>query len=441
MSQKYFPLDKSALEKIARQYPTPFYLYDEKAIIENARRIKAAFSVFPSYKNHFAVKALPNPYMLKILAAEGFGADCSSYPELLLADMAGMKGEDIMLTSNETPAKEYDAAKKLGTVINLDDYTHIDFLEKTAAMFAWNGLPQLISMRFNPGPLKEGNAIIGKPEEAKYGFTRERLIQGYSVLKEKGVKRFALHTMVASNELSVPYHIETARMLFELAVEIKEKAGVRLEFINLGGGVGIPYKPDQEAVDYQVLAAGIQKAYNEILKPAGLDPMNIRTEWGRVITGPYGWLVTRAVHKKEIYRNYIALDACMADLMRPALYGAYHHITIPGKENLPLSETYDVVGSLCENNDKFAIQRKLPKIDVAADKVVDDSVVAGGAGDFVIIHDAGAHGRAMGFNYNGKLRCGELLLRQNGSIVQIRRAETVDDYFATLDLSGVKEFK
>jgi len=425
MTQKNFPLDKTALEKIARQYPTPFYIYDEKAIIENVRRIKAAFSVFPSYKNHFAVKALPNPYILKILAAEGFGADCSSYPELLLADMAGMKGEDIMLTSNETPASEYEAAKKLGAVINLDDYTHIEFLEKTA------GLPELISFRYNPGPLKEGNAIIGKPEEAKYGFTRERLIKGYSVCREKGVKRFALHTMVASNELSIPYHIETARMLFELAVEIKEKAGVRLEFINLGGGVGIPYKPEQEAVDYQILVSGIQKAYNEIIKPAGLDPMNIRTEWGRVITGPYGWLVSRAVHKKEIYRNYIALDSCMADLMRPALYGAYHHITVPGKENAPLSETYDVVGSLCENNDKFAIQRKLPKIDVAAD---------GGAGDFIVIHDAGAHGRAMGFNYNGKLRCGELLLRQDGSIVQIRRAETVDDYFATLDTSGVKNF-
>jgi len=425
MNQKNFPLDKTALEKTAQTYPTPFYIYDEKAIIENVRKIKSAFSVFPSYKNHFAVKALPNPYILKILAEEGFGADCSSYPELLLADMAGMKGEDIMLTSNETPASEYEAAKKLGAVINLDDYTHIEFLEKTA------GLPELISFRYNPGPLKEGNAIIGKPEEAKYGFTRDRLIKGYSVCKEKGVKRFALHTMVASNELSVPYHIETARMLFELAAEIKDKAGVRLEFINLGGGVGIPYKPEQEAVDYQVLVAGIQKAYNEIIKPAGLDPMNIRTEWGRVITGPYGWLVSRAVHKKEIYRNYIALDSCMADLMRPALYGAYHHITVCGKENAPLSETYDVVGSLCENNDKFAIQRKLPKIDVAAD---------GGAGDLVVIHDAGAHGRSMGFNYNGKLRCGELLLRQDGSVVQIRRPETADDYFATLDTAGVKNF-
>ncbi|MDR2942029.1 MAG: diaminopimelate decarboxylase [Treponema sp.] len=426
MSEKTFPLDKPALEKIAQKYPTPFYVYDEKAIIENVRRIKAAFSVFPSYKNHFAVKALPNPYILKILAAEGFGADCSSYPELLLAEMAGMKGEDIMLTSNETPASEYRAARKLGAVINQDDFSHIEYLEKTA------GLPELISIRYNPGPLKEGNAIIGKPEEAKYGFTREQLIKGYSLLKEKGVKRFALHTMVASNELSAPYHIETARMLFELAVEIKEKAGVRIEFINLGGGVGIPYKPEQTAVNYQDLTAVIQKAYNEILKPAGLDPMGIHTEWGRVITGPYGWLVARAAHKKEIYRNYIGLDACMADLMRPALYGAYHHITIPGKETAPLTEVYDVVGSLCENNDKFAIQRKLPKIDVASEN---------GIGDFVVIHDAGAHGRAMGFNYNGKLRCGELLLRQDGSIVQIRRPETVEDYFATLDTAGVKDFR
>ncbi|MCL2804995.1 MAG: diaminopimelate decarboxylase [Treponema sp.] len=424
MSQKYFPLDKEALEEIAGQFPTPFYIYDEQAILENVRQIKKAFSVFPSYKNYFAVKALPNPYIMKILAAEGFGADCSSYPELLLAEISGLKGEDIMFTSNETPAAEYIAAKKMNAVINLDDYTHIEFLEKTA------GLPELISMRYNPGPLKEGNAIIGKPEEAKYGFTHERLIQGYSLLKQKGVKRFALHTMVASNELSVPYHIETARMLFELSVEIFNKTGVRLEFINLGGGVGIPYRLEQEAVDYQVLADGIQKAYNEILKPAGLDPMGIRTEWGRVITGPYGWLVTRAIHKKEIYRNYIALDACMADLMRPALYGAYHHITIPGKEELPLSETYDVVGSLCENNDKFAVQRNLPKIETASE----------GAGDFAVIHDAGAHGRAMGFNYNAKLRCGELLLRQDGSVVQIRRAETTEDYFATLDVSGVGEF-
>ena len=431
MNQKCFPLDKPALEDLAKRYPTPFYIYDEKAIIENVRRIKAAVSVFPSYKNHFAVKALPNPYILKLLAAEGFGADCSSLPELLLAEMSGMKGENIMLTSNETPTKEYIAAKKMGAVINLDDFTHIEYLERTA------GLPELISMRYNPGPLKEGNAIIGKPEEAKYGFTREQLIEGYSILKQKGVKRFALHTMVASNELSIPYHVETARMLFELAAEIFSKTGVRVEFINLGGGVGIPYKPDQVAIDYEVLVKGIKKAYDEILIPAKLDPMEIRTEWGRVITGPYGWLVSRAVHKKEIYRNYIALDSCMADLMRPALYGAHHHISIPGKENAPLTETYDVVGSLCENNDKFAIQRKLPKIDTAAEA----SSAENGSGDFVVIHDAGAHGRAMGFNYNGKLRCGELLLRKDGKVVQIRRAETADDYFATLDLSGVKDFK
>ena len=431
MNKKYFPLDKSKLEKIIQEYPTPFYLYDEKAIIENARRIKAAFSVFPSYKNYFAVKALPNPYILKILAAEGFGADCSSYPELLLAEMAGMKGEDIMFSSNETPASEYHAARKMGVVINLDDISHIEFLEKTT------GLPDLISLRYNHGPIKDGNAIIGKPEEAKYGFTREQIIKGCLLLKEKGVKRFGLHTMVASNELSIPYHIETARILFELAIEVNQKTGVSFEFINLGGGMGIPYKLDQEAIDYQALVDGIQKEYDKIIKGAGLNPIAIRTEWGRVITGPYGWLVTRAIHKKEIFRNYIAVDACMADLMRPALYGAYHHITIPGKEDSPLSEIYDVVGSLCENNDKFAIQRNLPKIETAAEAVVSGQK---DKGDLVVIHDAGAHGRAMGFNYNAKLRCGELLLRTDGKIVQIRRSETIDDYFATFDIKGLKRF-
>jgi diaminopimelate decarboxylase len=344
----------------------------------------------------------------------------------MLAEMAGITGENIMFSSNETPAKEYELARRLGAVINLDDLTHIEFLEKTA------GFTQLISLRYNPGPLKEGNAIIGKPEEAKYGLTREQIIKGYTLLKEKGIRRFGLHTMVASNELSIPYHVETARMLFELAVEVLNKTGVEIEFVNLGGGVGIPYKPEQEAVDYNVLTSGLQKAYNDVLKPAGLEP-HIHTEWGRTITGPYGWLVTRAIHKKEIYRNYIGLDACMADLMRPALYGAYHHITIPGKENAPLSETYDVVGSLCENNDKFAIQRKLPEITVSAE-------TPDNKGDLVVIHDAGAHGRAMGFNYNGKLRCGELLMRQDKSIIMIRRPETTNDYFATLDLAGLKKF-
>ncbi|GHU15313.1 diaminopimelate decarboxylase [Spirochaetia bacterium] len=423
MSVKHFPLTKDQLEKIAETRPTPFYLYDEKSIRENARSLLRAFSIFPSYKEHFAVKALPNPFILKILAEEGLGADCSSYTELLLAEMAGMKGEEAMFTSNETPAKEYETAKKMGAEINLDDFSHIEFLEKTA------GLPELVSCRYNPGPLKGGNVIIGKPEEAKYGFTREQIIEGFSLLKKKGVKRFALHTMVASNELNIDYHVETARILFELAREIKDKTGVRLEFVNLGGGVGIPYRPEQEAIAWDALAKGIKKVYDEIVKPAGLDPLGIHTEYGRPITGPYGWLVARAIHSKDIYRKYIGLDSCMADLMRPALYGAYHHITIPGKENLPLTETYDVVGSLCENNDKFAVQRRLPKIDVGeAD------------GDFVVIHDAGAHGRAMGFNYNGKLRCGELLLRPDGSLLQIRRSETVEDYFATLDFKAFEKF-
>jgi diaminopimelate decarboxylase len=429
MSTKTFPLSKTQLEELAKQHPTPFYLYDEEAIRRNARRLIAAFSVFPSFKEHFAVKAMPNPYMLKILAEEGLGADCSSLPELLLADMAGMKGEELMFTSNETPAGEYIKARELGAIINLDDFSHIAFLEKSLG--GTGCLPSLVSCRYNPGPLKEGNAIIGKPEEAKYGFTREQIFDGYSLLKAKGVKRFGLHTMVASNELSLDYHLETGRLLFELAVEVKAKSGVALEFVNLGGGLGIPYRPEEEAVSWEALAAGLKKLYDEIIVKAGLGGLAIHTEYGRPITGPYGWLVSRAVHKKEIYRNYIGLDTCMADLMRPALYGAYHHITVAGKENAPLDKTYDIVGSLCENNDKFAAQRKMPEIAVAAE----------GTGDFVVIHDAGAHGRAMGFNYNGKLRCGELLLRPDGSIKQIRRRETIEDYFATLNLDALKEFK
>jgi diaminopimelate decarboxylase len=433
MSIKTFPLSKTQLEELAVRYPTPFYLYDEEAIRKNIRRLIAAFSVFPRYKEHFAVKATPNPYILKILAEEGIGADCSSLPELLLGDMVGMNGEELMFTSNETPAVEYIKAKELGAIINLDDFSHIAFLEKSLgkrSSLEKSSLPELVSCRYNPGPLKEGNAIIGKPEEAKYGFTRAQLLEGYGLLKAKGVKRFGLHTMVASNELSLEYHLETGRLLFELAAEIKAKCGVAFEFINLGGGLGIPYKPEEEAVSWEALAAGLKKLYDEIIVKAGLGGLAIHTEYGRPITGPYGWLVSRAVHKKEIYRNYIGLDTCMADLMRPALYGAYHHITVLGKENAPYDKTYDIVGSLCENNDKFAAQRKLPEIAVAAE----------GAGDFVIIHDAGAHGRAMGFNYNGKLRCGELLLRPDGSIKQIRRAETVEDYFATLDLNALKEF-
>ncbi len=419
MTDKNFPLNGALLRQLAERFPTPFYLYDEAAMRANARRIREAFSIFPDFHEHYAVKALPNPFILKILADEGLGADCASIPELILAEKAGMKGEEVMLTSNETPGREFVAARRQGAVINLDDITHIDFLEKTA------GLPELVSCRYNPGPLKEGNVIIGTPEEAKYGFTRPQILDGLVRLSNKGVRRFGLHTMVASNELNADYHIETARILFELAVEVKQKTGIRVEFVNLGGGAGIPYRPEQKPLDYTYLARGIRAAYDAIAVPAGLDPLGLHLEWGRIITGPYGWLVTTAVHSKSIYREYIGVDASMADLMRPGMYGAYHHLTVVGKEDAPATETYDVVGSLCENNDKFAVQRQLPKIDV---------------GDLLVIHDAGAHGRAMGFNYNGKLRCGELLLRADGTVTQIRRDETIDDYFITLDFAALERF-
>lgn len=420
MSEKNFPLNKEQLEQLTQSYETPFYLYDEKAMRENMRRFTKAFSIFPSFKEYFAVKACPNPYIMKILKNEGCGADCSSLPELILAENAGMQGEEVMFTSNETPAKEYIYANLKGNIINLDDITHIDFLDATLG-----GLPELISFRYNPGPLKAGNALIGKPEEAKYGLTREQIFEAYKICKDRGVKRFGLHTMVASNELNPDYFVETAQLLFTLAVELKEKVGVSVEFVNLGGGIGIPYRPEQVAVDYDYVAKGIKAVYDKTIVPAGLDPLKICWECGRPITGPYGWLVTRALHQKHIYREYIGVDASMADLMRPGMYGAYHEVTVSGKEAAAKTETYDVVGSLCENCDKFAVQRQLPKIDI---------------GDLLIIHDAGAHGRAMGFNYNAKLRCGELLLREDGSVVQIRRKETVDDYFATLDFKGLQSF-
>jgi diaminopimelate decarboxylase len=420
MSAKHFPLTKQDLAEIAGRFPTPFYIYDEAAIRAQAQRITQAFSIFPGFMEHYAVKALPNPFILKILADEGFGADCASLPELILAQEAGMTGAALMFTSNGTPAREYVFAKECGAVINLDDITHIDFVEQAC------GIPDLISCRYNPGPLKSGNVIIGEPEEAKYGFTREQLFEGFAKLREKGARRFGLHTMVASNELAAEYHIETAHILFELAVELKERLAIRLEFVNLGGGAGIPYRPDQEPLNIEQVARGIRELYDRILVPAGLDPLGLRLEWGRIVTGPYGWLVTQAVHKKEIYRNYVSVDSCMADLMRPGMYGAYHHVSVSGKETAPHTETYDVVGSLCENNDKFAIQRPLPKIEV---------------GDFVVIHDSGAHGRAMGFNYNGKLRCCELLLRPDGNVIQIRRGETLEDYFATLDFDALAAFQ
>lgn len=416
-----FPLSKAQLDDLISKFPTPFYLYDEKAIRENMQKFTKAFSIFPVFREHFAVKACPNPYILKILAQEGCGADCSSLPELILSKKSGILGKKVIFTSNETPAEEYKYAYENGNIINLDDFTHIEYLKN-----AIGKLPDTICFRYNPGNDKQGcNSIIGKPEEAKYGLTREQIIQAYKICKEEGVKHFGLHTMVASNELNPDFFIDTAKLLFELCAEIKEKTGVRIEFVDLGGGLGIPYRPEQKAVDYDYVAKGIKNEYDKILIPANLDPMEIYWECGRPITGPYGWLITTAIHEKHIYREYIAVDSCMADLMRPGMYGAYHEITVSGKENEPKTQVYDVVGSLCENCDKFAVQRSLPKIEM---------------GDHIIIHDTGAHGRAMGFNYNGKLRCGEILMRQDGSFKQIRRRETIDDLFATLDLDGVENF-
>ena len=420
MVSKDLPFTKEDILEITKKYPTPFHIYDERAILENARKMKAAFREVPGFKEFFAVKALPNPFILKILKDEGFGADCSSLPELILAEKAGMTGEDIMFSSNDTPSEEFVKAKELGAYINLDDISHIDYLEKHA------GLPEIICFRYNPGPLKGGNAIIGKPEEAKYGFTRDQLFEGYRILRDKGVKRFGMHTMVASNELNSDYFVETARILFELIVEISKELGIRFEFVNLGGGIGIPYRPDQEPVSFEAVAKGVKEAYASTINANGLYPLKVFLECGRVITGPYGYLISQVRHLKHTYKDYVGMDSCMANLMRPGMYGAYHHITVLGKEKEAPVRKYDVTGSLCENNDKFAIDRPLPEIEI---------------GDILVIHDAGAHGHAMGFNYNGKLRSAELLRRKDGSVVQIRRAETIEDYFATLDFEALKDFK
>ena len=417
MAQNKLPFSNEQLENIAQEYGTPFHIYDEKAIRENVRRLQAAFSWAPSFKEYFAVKATPNPHIMKFLAEEGVGADCSSLPELILAERVGLKGEDIVFTSNDTPAQDYIKAKELGVIINLDDISHINFLYRIA------GMPEMISFRYNPGSMRQGgNTIIGNPEEAKYGVTREQLFECYPKVQALGAKRFGLHTMIISNELDPDYFVETARMMFELIVELKNKLGIRIEIVNLGGGIGIPYRPDQEPVDLEYIGEKIKKVYEEIIVPNGLDPLKIALECGRVITGPYGYLISKVLHKKDIYKNYVGLDSCMADLMRPGIYGAYHHITVIGKENMPLDYKYDVTGSLCENNDKFAIDRMLPQIDI---------------GDLLVIHDTGAHGHAMGFNYNGKLRSQELLLKPDGKVELIRRAETIEDYFATLDFSNL----
>lgn len=420
MADKTIPFSKEQMEKIIEKFPTPFHIYDEKAILDYARKFTEAFSWNEGFKEYYAIKAAPNPYLMKILRGVGFGIDCSSMAELELAGRLGMRGEEIMFTSNDTPAGEFVKAKGLDAIINLDDISHIGYLEKHA------GLPGLISFRYNPGALKKGNLIIGHPEDAKYGFTRGQMLEGYRMVRDKGVKRFGIHTMVASNELDPAYFIETAEVLFSLIADISKELGIHIEFANLGGGIGIPYHPDQKPVNLDIMSKGIRKAYNDLIVANGLAPLKIFFESGRAITGPYGYLVSKVEHIKDTYKKFAGLDACMVDLMRPALYGAYHHITVLGKEDMPQTIKYDVTGSLCENNDKFAIGRMLPELK---------------QGDIIVIHDTGAHGHAMGFNYNGKLRSAELLLRPNGEVVEIRRAESIEDYFATINFSGLDKFE
>ena len=412
MEKKPF-VTKEKIEEIAQKYPTPFHIYDEKGIRENAAKVKQAFAWNKGFKEFFAVKATPNPFLINILREYGCGVDCSSMTELMLSHAIGCKGEDIMFSSNDTPAEEFKYAREICATINLDDFTHIDFLEKVA------GIPETISCRFNPGGyFSIANSIMDNPGDAKYGFTKEQIIEGFKILKAKGAKRFGIHAFLASNTVTNDYYPELARILFELAVEIRDKTGCDIKFINLSGGVGIPYKPDAEPNDIIAIGEGVHKVYDEVLTANGMGDVAIYTEMGRFMLGPYGGLVTKATHEKHTYKEYIGVDACACNLMRPAMYGAYHHITVLGKENEPCDHKYDVTGSLCENNDKFAIDRMLPKIDM---------------GDYLFIHDAGAHGYSMGYNYNGKLRSAEILLKEDGSFELIRRAETPQDYFRTFD--------
>ena len=405
---------KEQIEEIKKTYPTPFHIYDEKGIRENAKAVKEAFSWNKGFKEYFAVKATPNPFLIDILREYGCGCDCSSMTELMLSEAMGVKGEDIMFSSNDTPAEEFAYAAKIGATINLDDFTHIAFLEETIGK-----LPETLSCRFNPGGIFQmSNGIMDNPGDAKYGFTKEQLFEGFKIMKEKGVKHFGIHAFLASNTVTNEYYPMLAGKLFELAVELKEKTGADIKFINLSGGVGIPYTPDKEPNDIRAIGEGVRQVYEQILVPAGMGDVAIYTEMGRFMMGPYGALVTTAIHEKHTYKEYIGVDACAVNLMRPAMYGAYHHITVLGKEDAPCDHKYDVTGSLCENNDKFAIDRMLPKIDM---------------GDTLVIHDTGAHGFAMGYNYNGKLKSAELLLKEDGSVQLIRRAETPKDYFATFD--------
>ncbi len=405
------------MKEIVKKYPTPFHIYDEKGLRENVRNIRKAFAWNPGFHEYFAVKANPNPFLLKILQEEGCGTDCSSLTELMLSNALNFKGDDIMFSSNATPAEEYVYAKKIGAIINLDDYTHIDFLDKCA------GIPETICCRYNPGGVfKMSNGIMDNPGDAKYGMTPEQIRAAYPRLKELGAKRFGMHAFLASNTLTNEYYPLLAKTMFEVAVDIKKTTGIALSFINLSGGVGIPYRPEDSANDIFAIGEGVRKAYEEILVPAGMGDVAIYTEMGRFVTGPFGALVTTAVHEKHIHKEYIGCDACAANLMRPAIYGAYHHLTVLGKEDQPCDHKYDVTGSLCENCDKFAIDRMLPKIDI---------------GDLLYIHDTGAHGYSMGYNYNGKLRSKELLLCEDGSVKLIRRAETPKDYFATFDFCDI----
>lgn len=418
MSKPTLPLEK--LKEISSQIPTPFHLYDEQRIRDNARRLSSAFRWNPGFKEYYAVKACPNPTLLKILQQEGCGVDCSSMTELMLSKACGFSGEHIMFSSNATPDEEFRYARELGAIINLDDITHIESLAQNG------GIPETICCRYNPGgEFRLGNTIMGNPGDSKYGFTRAQLTEGFKKLLKLGAKRFGLHAFLASNTTDPAYYPTMARTLFQVAVELHQETGAEIFMINLSGGIGIPYKPDQPEADLAAIGEGVRRAYEEIIVPAGLHPIRVVTELGRYMTGPAGYLVSKVLHEKDTYKHYLGLDACAVNLMRPAMYGAYHHITVPGKEHLPHDHIYDVTGSLCENNDKFAIDRPLPKVDI---------------GDFVVIHDTGAHGFSMGYNYNGKLRSAEVLLHPDGSFTQIRRAETPADYFATLmDFPGLKE--
>jgi diaminopimelate decarboxylase len=409
-------IDDPRLRRIVEQYPTPFHLYDEAGMRRTARSVNEAFAWNPGYREYFAVKANPNPVLLSILRAEGCGVDCSSLAELMLAEAVGFRGDEIVFSSNVTPAADFRYARSLGALINLDDISHIDFLERCA------GIPEAVCCRYNPGDAFQiSGRIMDDPAKAKYGFTKQQLLEGFVRLREKGAAVFGLHSFLASNTLHQEYYPALAKLLFRTAVWLKEQADIRIRFINLSGGIGVPYRPSESAADIARIAALVRDAYEETLVPAGLGGVSLCTELGRFMLAPHGCLVATAVHHKDIYRRYIGLDACAADLMRPAMYGAYHHITVSGKEDLPCTETYDVTGSLCENNDKFAVARELPPID---------------AGDLIVIHDTGAHGHAMGYNYNGKLRSAELLLRTDGAVEQIRRAERPEDYFATLSVTN-----